>query len=131
MGTGGGVQGGLDPPGRWLMSLEILGGFFKNPPGASVIRAKWNIGGWTGCVYAGKEYREKRTASWSLIRVLLRIRNTCHTLETPTSAAPGGGRWLAGEAELQTNPSLHNDLQRFQRSPQNRASLLYQLVELF
>ncbi|MEQ2238396.1 hypothetical protein ILYODFUR_032696 [Ilyodon furcidens] len=29
------------------------------------------------------------------------------------------------------NPSLHNDLQRFQRSPQNRASLLYQLVELF
>ncbi|MEQ2241664.1 hypothetical protein ILYODFUR_027668 [Ilyodon furcidens] len=23
------------------------------------------------------------------------------------------------------NPSLHNDLQRFQRSPQNRTSLLY------
>ncbi|MEQ2293696.1 hypothetical protein AMECASPLE_036169 [Ameca splendens] len=29
------------------------------------------------------------------------------------------------------NPSLHNDLQRFQRSPQNRASLLYQIVEFF
>ncbi|MED6253091.1 hypothetical protein ATANTOWER_022211 [Ataeniobius toweri] len=29
------------------------------------------------------------------------------------------------------NPSLHNDLQRFQWSSQSRASLLYQLVELF
>ncbi|MED6238070.1 hypothetical protein ATANTOWER_007525 [Ataeniobius toweri] len=29
------------------------------------------------------------------------------------------------------NPSLYIDLQRFQRSPQNRTSLLYQLVELF
>ncbi|MEQ2179010.1 hypothetical protein GOODEAATRI_020151 [Goodea atripinnis] len=29
------------------------------------------------------------------------------------------------------NPCLHNDLQRFQRSPQNTATLLYQLVELF
>ncbi|MEQ2242736.1 hypothetical protein ILYODFUR_039060 [Ilyodon furcidens] len=55
------------------MSLEILGGFSKNPPGASVIRVQWNVGGWTGCMYAGKEYREKRTASWSLIRVLLRF----------------------------------------------------------
>ncbi|MED6255077.1 hypothetical protein ATANTOWER_004348 [Ataeniobius toweri] len=40
-------------------------------------------------------------------------------------------RVLHNVLHFMKNSSLHNDLQRFQRSPQNRATLLYQLVELF
>ncbi|MEQ2305269.1 hypothetical protein AMECASPLE_036060 [Ameca splendens] len=40
-------------------------------------------------------------------------------------------RVLHNVLHFMKNLSLHNDLQRFQRSPQNRARLLYQLVELF
>ncbi|MED6245820.1 hypothetical protein ATANTOWER_008647 [Ataeniobius toweri] len=40
-------------------------------------------------------------------------------------------RILHNVLHFMKNPSLHNDLQRFQRSPQNRASFLYQVVELF
>ncbi|MED6278924.1 hypothetical protein CHARACLAT_029063 [Characodon lateralis] len=40
-------------------------------------------------------------------------------------------RVLHNVLHFMKNPSFHNDLQRFQRSPQNRASLFYQLVELF
>ncbi|MEQ2203567.1 hypothetical protein XENOCAPTIV_000849 [Xenoophorus captivus] len=40
-------------------------------------------------------------------------------------------RVLHNVLHFMKNPSLHNDLQRFKRSPQNRVSLLYLLVELF
>ncbi|MEQ2288510.1 hypothetical protein AMECASPLE_023325 [Ameca splendens] len=51
------VQGGLDLPGRWQMSLEIQGGLFwestRNFRGPS----KQIVGGWIGCMQARKEYR--------------------------------------------------------------------------
>ncbi|MEQ2221619.1 hypothetical protein ILYODFUR_017651 [Ilyodon furcidens] len=40
-------------------------------------------------------------------------------------------RVLHNVLHFMKNPSLYNDLQRFQRSSRNKASLLYQLVELF